>query len=293
MSIKQNAWLQTNHLYLQFVLFFLGITARIVLINSVRPAAGVFFILTLLSAAVVVTLYGGRSWCHYVCPFGMVQAVFTGPRGLLDSTAHQAAPHSITQSMCRTVSDKDKDKDGQAQEQSACVSCKSFCMDIDSEQAYWEQLHNPGRRLVQYGYLGLVMGYFAYYGLYAGNFNYYFSGVWSHESRTAIAMLDPGFYMAQHAIGIPKLVATPLTLAAFAAASCWLCTRLERIYRGYLQRRVGNSTQLPVDQGLHRIFSLCTFLAFNIFFIYGGRPEINRWPLAAQFGFQAIIAVCG
>lgn len=281
LNIEQNIWLRNNHFYVQFVLFFWGITARILLVNSVRPALGLFFILTLLSAAGVVALYGGRSWCHYVCPFGMVQTVFTGPRGLLDSTAHQAPPYSLTQSMCRTVDD-------QGQEQSACISCKSACMDIDSEQAYWEQLHKPGRRLVQYGYLGLVIGYFCYYGLYAGNFDYYFSGVWSHEPGTIAALLKPGFYVAGQEVAIPKLVAAPLTLAAFAAASCWLCTHVERSYRGYLKRKEPTA---PADQGLHRMFSVCTFLAFNGFFIYGGRPEIDRWPLAAQFGFQAIVAI--
>lgn len=281
LDIERNIWLQNNHFYVQFVLFLLGITARILLVNSVRPAVAVFFILTLLSAAGMVALYGGRSWCHYVCPFGMVQTVFTGPRGLLDSQAHKAAPYSLTQSMCRTV-------DSQSQEQSACVSCKSACMDIDSERAYWEQLHKPGRRLVQYGYLGLVTGYFCYYALYAGNFKYYFSGVWSHESRTVAALTDPGFYVLGPLNAIPKIIAAPLTLTAFAAASCWLCTRLERYYRGYLKKKQPLAT---AELSLHRMFSVCTFLAFNIFFIYGGRPEINHWPLAAQFGFQAVIAI--
>ncbi len=161
-------------------------------------------------------------------------------------------------------------------------------MDIDSERAYWEQLRKPGRRLVQYGYLGLVIGYFCYYGLYAGNFNYYFSGVWSHESRTIAALTDPGFYVLGPLNAMPKLVAAPLTLAVFAAASCWLCTRFERYYRGHLKKE---QSAAAAELSLHRMFSACTFLAFNIFFIYGGRPEINHWPLAAQFGFQALIAI--
>ncbi len=283
LNIEHNSWLRNNHFYVQFALFFVGITARILIINSVRLVAGVFFILTLLSAAGVVSLYGGRSWCHYICPFGMVQNVFTGPRGLFDSQAHIADPFSITQSMCRTT-------DNQGREQSACVSCKSACMDIDAEQSYWEQLYKPGRRLVQYGYLGLVVGYFCYYALYAGNFEYYFSGVWSHDSRTVAALLKPGFYLWGREIGIPKVLAAPLTLATFAAASCWICTRLERYYRGYLKRQQsGLDTERLAEQSLHRVFSVCTFTAFNLFFVYGGRPEINNLPQAAQFGFQALV----
>ena len=287
LKIEQNQWLRKNHFYLQFVLFFLGITARILLVNSVRPAAGVFFMVTLLSAAGVVALYGGRSWCHYVCPFGMVQTVFTGPKGLLVKSAHTAKPFSLTQSTCRTV-------DEQGAEQSACVSCKSACMDIDAEQSYWAQMYKPGRRLVQYGYLGLVVGYFCYYGLYAGNLSYYFSGVWSHETGAIAALTYPGFYVFGSEIAIPKVAAAPLTLAAFALASCWFCAGVERFYRGYLKRRVavgGLDERAIPEKSLHRAFSICTFLAFNCFFVYGGRPEIMRWPLMAQFGFQTLIAV--
>lgn len=281
LNIEQNQWLQNNHLYVQFVLFFLGITARILITNSVRPVAGTFFILTLLSAAGMVALYGGRSWCHYMCPFGMVQTVFTGPRGLLDSQAHKAKPYSITQSMCRTVA--------VSGEESACISCKSACMDIDAEQAYWAQLHKPGRKLVQYGYLGLVIGYFCYYSLYAGNFEYYFSGVWSHESRAIVALLEPGFYVFGRAIAIPKVVAAPLTLATFAAASCWICTRIERYYRGFLKERFLEH-EVSADMSLHRVFSVCTFIAFNVFFVYGGRPELRNFPVIVQFVFQMLIA---
>ena len=281
LAIENNSWLQQNHFYVQFVLFYLGITARILFVNSLRPFAGLFFILTLLFSAGTVSLYGGRSWCHYVCPFGMVQTVFTGPRGLLASEAHTAEPYSITQSMCR-------DAEGAGDEQSACVSCKSACMDIDAEQSYWAQLHKPGRRLVQYGYLGLVIGYFCYYWLYAGNFGYYFSGVWSHETVSAETLLGPGFYLFQQPVAIPKLLAAPMTLAAFAAASCWMCDRIERFYRGLLKK---NNSIATAEKSLHRMFSVCTFLAFNLFFIYGGRPEINHLPLFAQFGFQSAIAI--
>jgi len=281
LNIDQNTWLKQNHFYVQFVLFYIGITTRILLINSLRPAAGIFLIFALLSAAGVVTLYGGRSWCHYVCPFGMVQTVFTGPKGLLASQAHTAKPYSITQSMCRVV-------DEQGNEESACVSCKSACMDIDAEQSYWAQLHKPGRKLVQYGYLGLVVGYFSYYWLYAGNFEYYFSGVWSYEPWRIESLFGPGFYILGEAIAIPKLFAAPLTLGVFAIASYYLCTLLERYYRGSLKQKDPTAT---AETSLHRMFSVCTFVAFNVFFIYGGRPEINKLPIAAQFIFQAVIAV--
>ncbi len=45
LKIERNAWLQNNHLYLQFGLFFSGITARILVVNSVRSITGIFFCL--------------------------------------------------------------------------------------------------------------------------------------------------------------------------------------------------------------------------------------------------------
>lgn len=278
-KIEQNRWLVHNHLYMQFALLFIGLNCRILFINSARLVLGCFLLFTILSAITIVFLYGGRSWCHYVCPFGIVQMIFTGPRGLLDSQAHKAPPRSITQSMCRTV---DRTT---GQEKSACINCKSACLDIDAEKAYWEHLTKPGRRLVQYGYLGLVSGYFIYYYLYAGNFNYYFSGAWTHEENQLATLLKPGFYFNEP-IPIPKLVAVPLTLAFFVVMSCLIATKGEKALFSYFRRRNPNINR---QQVLHRVFSLCTFIAFNAFFIYGGRPEILRLPVLLQLTFNALI----
>ena len=282
LSIEQNRWLVHNHLYVQFVLLFIGLNCRILFINSARLVFGCFLLFTIFSAITIVFLYGGRSWCHYVCPFGMVQMVFTGPRGLLDSQAHKATPRSITQSMCRTVDSTT------GQEKSACINCKSPCLDIDAEKAYWEHLTKPGRRLVQYGYLGLVSGYFIYYYLYAGNFNYYFSGAWTHEENQLATLLKPGFYLLNQPIPLPKLVAVPLTLAFFVVISCWIGTRSEKALFSYLRKRNPN---IKRQQVLHQVFSLCTFIAFNGFFIYGGRPEILRLPFLVQVTFNALIVL--
>ena len=280
LSIDKNRWLIHNHLYVQFALLFIGLNCRILLINSARSVFGCFLIFTILSAISIVFLYGGRSWCHYVCPFGIVQMVLTGPRGLLDSQAHKAPPRSITQSMCRTVDSTT------GIEKSACINCKSGCLDIDAEKAYWEELTKPGRRLVQYGYLGLVSGYFVYYYLYAGNFNYYFSGAWTHEENQLATLLKPGFYLLEQPIAIPKLVAVPLTFTFFVVMSCWLCTQSEKALFSYLRKR---NPKIKRQQVLHRVFSLCTFIAFNAFFVYGGRPEILRLPFLVQLTFNAAI----
>ncbi|NEO79552.1 MAG: 4Fe-4S binding protein [Moorea sp. SIO4G3] len=279
-DISKNSWLVRNHLYVQFAILFIGLNCRILFVNSERLLLGLFLSLTIVSAMMMVFLYGGRSWCHYVCPFGIVQMVFIGPRGLLGTDAHNTPPKTITQSMCRTVDYTT------GIEKSACISCKSPCMDIDSEKAYWQQLTKPGRKLVQYGYLGLVIGYFLYSWLYAGNFDYYMSGAWAYQENQLGSLFKPGFYIMNHPIGIPKLVATPLTFLVFVVLSCVICTKLEKLYKAALWRKNKSITH---EQVLHRVFSICTFIAFNFFFIYGGRPEINRFPVLVQFLFQSVV----
>ncbi|MGF1673892.1 MAG: 4Fe-4S binding protein [Rivularia sp. (in: cyanobacteria)] len=281
LNIENNQWLIRNHFYLQFFLLFLGLNSRILFINSTRWVLGLFLIATILSAITVVFLYGGRSWCHYVCPFGAVQTVFTGPRGLLGSSAHQAPAKSITQSMCRTV---DKST---GQEKSACIGCKSPCMDIDSEKAYWNQLQKPGRKFLQYGYLGLAIGYFIYYRLYSGNFDYYFSGVWTYDN-SLFALWKPGFYINNQLIAIPKIAAVPLTLGLSIIICYYSCHKLEKVYRGYLKRKY---PEIISQQVLHQVFTIITFLAFNAFFVYGGRPEILRLPMVLQLLFNGLIVL--
>ncbi|MGB3637556.1 MAG: 4Fe-4S binding protein [Rivularia sp. (in: cyanobacteria)] len=281
LNIENNQWLVKNHFYLQFFLLFIGLSSRILFVNSTRWILGLLFVATILSAITVVFLYGGRSWCHYVCPFGGVQTVFTGPRGLLGSSAHKAPPKSITQSMCRTL---DKTT---GEEKSACVGCKSSCMDIDSEKSYWSDLQKPGRKFLQYGYLGLAIGYFIYYRLYAGNFDYYFSGVWAYDNSLS-ALFKPGFYINNQAIAIPKIAAVPLTLGFSILISYHICHKLEKIYRGYLKHKY---PEISSQQVLHRTFTIITFLAFNAFFVYGGRPEILRLPMVLQLLFNGLIVL--
>ena len=280
LDIHKNNWLTRNHLYVQFAFLFIGLNFRILFVNSDRMFLGVFLLSAILSAIVTVFLYGGRSWCHYVCPFGLVQVIFTGPGGLLGSNAYSAPPRSITQSMCRTV-DKVTGK-----EKSACIACKSNCMDIDAENSYWNDLKKPGRRFIHYSYLGLAIGYFVYYGLYAGDFNYYFSGAWTHEENLLGTFWNPGFYIFSQAIDIPKIFAVPLTLGFFVAIIYLLGRKSEKIYRAYLRRSHPN---ISSEQVFHRSLCICTFIAFNAFFVYGGRPEILRLPHFVQQLFNCLV----
>ncbi|MDZ7964588.1 MAG: cyclic nucleotide-binding domain-containing protein [Nostoc sp. DedSLP03] len=278
-KIAKDSWLGRNHLYFQFGFLCIGLCLRILFINADRLFLGSFIILTILSAISVNYLFAGKTWCQYFCPMAPVQMVYNGPRGLLGSEAHQGQKQIVTQSMCRT-----SDKDGN--EKSACVSCQSPCMDIDAERSYWEIFNKPGRRIVQYGYVGLVIGFYLYYFLYSGTLDYYYSGIWSHEENQLATLLNPGFYIFGKPIPIPKIVAVPLTIGAFVAASYFLLSRVEKEYKAYCQRI---NKPLSKQQVQHSTFAISTFVVFNCYFLFAGRPILKQLPNLIELGFNALV----
>ncbi len=282
-TIGENSWLGRNHLYVQFGLFVTGLGARILFVNSDRHALGGFLIATILCAIVVGYLYAGKSWCQYFCPMSPVQLVYTGPRALLGSQAHLQQKPVVTQSMCRTVTPS-------GQEQSACVGCKSNCIDIDAEKTYWSELKKPGRRLVQYGYLGMVIAFYVYYFLYAGDWNYYFTGSWTHEEDQISKIFDPGFYIAGHVIPIPKYIAVYLTFAVAIALTVSLGFALEKFYRSFMAWR---GHRVSAEQAQHAAFTIFTAASFWVFFSYGARPWLNKMPVWVVLTFNAVVVLIG
>jgi len=280
-KIRKDSWLGKYHLYVQFGLLTLGLIARLLVLNANAIALGIFLIATIVVAITIGYLYEGKSWCQYFCPMAPVQIVFNGPRGLLGSEAHQGSRQTVTQSMCRSI-----DKEGN--EKSACVGCQSPCIDIDAERNYWETASKPGRRFVQYGYVGLLLGFFIYYFLYAGNFDYLFSGAWLREQAQLSTWLSPGFFIAGQAIAIPKFAAIPLTLLGFIGFSYAGLSLVERHYQTVNKR---SQNALSVQQVTHTIFSLCTFFCFNVFFFFTGRSLLAPFPFAIHLIFNSVIVL--
>ncbi len=281
-KVSKKSWLDRNHFYLQFSLFFVGLCSRILFINSNRLALGLFLIATIIAAITMGFLYGGKAWCQYICPMAPVQKIYAEPRGLLNSKAHESDRKPITQSMCRTVSQEGK-------ELSACVACKSPCIDIDAERSYWDGVSNPQQQWLYYGYVGIVVGYFVYYYLYAGNWDYYLSGVWAHEENKLANLLNPGFYLFNQIIAIPKLVAVPMTLAAFTVGGIAIGCTLEKLYKAYQHHHHQSSDTLIIR---HRMFTLCTFFIFNFFFVFAGQSFIQLLPAPLPAFFSVLIGVC-
>jgi len=152
--LAPQSWLARHHLSLQGLLLLLGLALRLQLVNHHAPSLALLFVVTMVAALVCGALLPGKAWCQYLCPMGPVEAIITGPRGLLGSRSHRQPPDRLSQSTCRSLL-----PDGR--EINACVHCQTPCIDIDSEQTYWQSLapHDPFTRLT-WMYPGLVGAFF-------------------------------------------------------------------------------------------------------------------------------------
>lgn len=282
-KVGQNSWLGKNHLYLQFGLFILGLAIRILFVNGDHYALGIFLVLTILSAILVGYLYDGKSWCHYFCPMAPVQMIYVGPRSFWGTPAHTQVRPALTQSTCR-ITDPET-----GEEISNCVGCKAPCLDIDSEQSYWQELEKPGRRLVQYGYLGMVIAFYLYFFLYSGDWRYYFTGSWSHQETIVRDWLAPGFYLYGQIIPIPRAIAVFITFGVLTLITYVIGLILERLVRQVKWR----GAPLTAQQAQHVTFTIFTLVSFYTFFSYGARPTINRFPEWAVLTFNGIVVAAG
>ncbi len=277
-KVPPDSWLAKHYPALQFGWLFAGLCGRLLFFNADRLVLAAWLLFTIAAAITVGWLYGGKAWCQYFCPMAPVQSIYSTPAGLLGSKAHQS-PTPITQSMCRATTAK-------GEEQSACVACQQPCIDIDAERMYWARLHTPAFAFERYGYVGLVVGYFVYYYLYAGNWDYYFSGAWARQSNQLDLLLSPGLYLFGAPINVPRLVAVPLVLGLCTWLG-WLAGRgIEAAMRQQARRQGGEPDTTLIR---HRVFLAATFVVFNIFFLFAGRPLLLLAPAWVQYAFDAVL----
>ncbi len=277
--IPGQSWLGRNHLYLQLGVLAVGVVGRLLFYNSDRLALAAAFAVVGGAALIVGSLYGGKTWCNYFCPVAVIQGIYTGPGGLLDSKAHTA--HALLgQSTCR-VSGPDGDR-------SACVGCRPACPDVDVENAYWKTLEADQTRTVYYSFFGLVFGFYTYYYVYSGGWSYYMSGLWTHEADQMASLFAPGFYLGGVAVAVPKLIAAPLYVACCMAASYGLFALAER---GYARLRAWRGEVISQARLRHHMLTACAFVTFNLFYAFAGRPNILLMPVwAARLIDMVIVA---
>jgi CRP-like cAMP-binding protein len=110
--------------------------------------------------------------------------------------------------------------------------------------------------------------------------------VWNRDPNQLAALMTPGLYLAGRAIAIPKLFAVPLVLGAFTLGGIGLGTWLAAQAQVYPWRK---EKSLNADLVQHRVFAIATFLAFNVFFFFAGRPLLLLTPGWVQFGFDGLV----
>ena len=264
--ISRSSWIAKNALYIQFGLLFLGLCCRLWFANSDRTGLAYMLLGILFLALLTGYWWGGKTWCNYFCPVGVVQKIYTEPRGLLDSKPHIEIV-SLPQSMCRTP--------GISGDRSACVGCTPSCPDIDLEKSYWETFTSPQLKNVYFAFLGLIWGFYLFFYLYSGNWNYYYSGIWTHEDDVLSTLFQPGLFINETLIHIPKILAVPLVLGIFVGLAIFLGNFLGR---SYVAMRKRLQPQVSLDALRHQMLIFTAYLSINSFYLFGGRPTLNLLP---------------
>ena len=169
------SWLGRHHLRLQWGLLVCGLALRLAWVNHDPRALGLLFAATLLGALLSGWLWDGKTWCHFLCPMGPVEAILMGLRPVLRPRGR------LPESLCRTL-------DEQGRERSSCVQCNSPCLDIDASKAYRTSLlEERGLGAAWWSYPGLVLAFFLHLDRTSSSLN----GVHQASWASAGAMASP------------------------------------------------------------------------------------------------------
>lgn len=263
---KMGDWMSKHYLLVQYGLLVLGLTLRLVATNGSATWLAGFLAVVVGAALATGFIYGGKTWCNYLCPVGVVEKVYTEP-------ARGAAATEMT-SQC-----------------APCVACKKHCPDIDLEQGYWKEAGESARRLVYFSWPGVVLAFYTYYFLVAGDWAYYFDGRWAYERALPGLALDPGFTFAPQ---IPRLVAAPLTLIVFGVISLGVFTVIERVivrarHRGLPATTTDDARAAMAQRVRHGMLGFTGLVAFNVFYCFAGQPTLRLLPAWVVTGWGILV----
>ncbi|HEY1546874.1 MAG TPA: cyclic nucleotide-binding domain-containing protein, partial [Kofleriaceae bacterium] len=252
---KMGDWMAKNYLLVQLAIMVACLTLRLVATNGSDVWLAGFFGAVIALAIATSFLYAGKTWCNFMCPVGLVEKIYTEP-------ARSASEVTALTSQC-----------------SPCVACKRHCPDIDLEQGYWKELtadQARPRTIAYFSWPGIVVGFYVYYYLVSGTWRYYFSGAWTYERSLPEQMLAPGFTFAP---AIPRVVAAPLTLVAFGAASYAVLSIVERVIRARRTRTLDGEARTSATQRVHHgMLAFAGLVAFNAFYAFAGQPSLQKLP---------------
>lgn len=245
---KIEGWHAANALGVQLGVMVAALSARLLWVNGSRWGLGLFLAAVAGLAYQVGTRYRGRTWCHYLCPVGLVERIYTEPSRLMGTANSQC---------------------------STCSACTKQCPDIDAERSYWKTAEDRNRRIAYFAWPGLVFGFYAHYWVQAGTWDWYFSGDWTRESDIATRLFSAGWFFGD----LPRILAAPLTLLVCGAVSYGLFAAGHRVATRIATKRAGGTLDgESVERLRHRAYVLAGYIGFNVFYAYAGQPTLRRLP---------------
>ena len=250
---KVPKWFEGNFWYFQYFLLFIALSLRLTTLNYDNHFLAFFFIFVVLSALLINLFFTGKSWCNFFCPVGTVEKIYTLSN----------AKNYMHDSACST-----------------CTACKKNCPDIDLESNYWKEGASSQKSFVFYSFSGMIFGFYIYFYMLSGSFEYYFLGEWT---RDEIGMFSQGFFFAPF---VPLFIAAPLTLVVFSLLTFYMFYTLEQYL--WKKRVFPNANYETVA---HKVKTVASFVAFNVFYIFAGAPTYMHYPTAyALFYFFVVSA---
>jgi cyclic nucleotide-binding protein/HEAT repeat protein len=272
---KMGDWMGRNYLLVQLALMVVALTLRLVATNGSDVWLAGFLGAVIALAIATSFIYAGKTWCNFVCPVGLVEKIHTEP-------ARAASGGGELVSQC-----------------APCVACKKHCPDIDLEQGYWKEMTERPRRIAYFAWPGIVVAFYTYYFLVRGSWDDYFDGRWAYDRELPQRALDPGFYFAD----VPRVVAAPLTLLVFGAASFAVFALIERLVLAIRLRSLpaGSSDEAKdavCTRVRHGMLAAAGLIAFNAFYLFAGQPSlrlmpgwaVTAWGIAVVFASTSMFA---
>ena len=196
-----------------------------------------------LAAFLTNRIFTGKTWCNFICPVGLVERIYTEPNSLPE----------VSNSQCVR-----------------CTACKKHCPDIDQENAYWQDITSPGRRVAMFAFPGLVLAFYTYYWLRHGDWEAYFDGRWTRLPVTSELVAGAGFFFAPQ---IPAIWAALATLLVFSAISYAVFSGIEAL--------VGRQI-VDGERRRHLTLTIAAFAAFSTFYFFAGAPSLRKLPGATR-----------
>jgi hypothetical protein len=236
-------WLESWFFIVTFGLLLAMLVLRLLATNGDGVWLSGLLIGLALAAVVTNRVFTGKTWCNFICPVGLVERIYTEPNSL---------PQGMNSQCVR------------------CTACKKHCPDIDQENAYWQDVTAMGRRIAIFAFPGLVLSFYVYYWLRHGEWEAYFDGRWTHLPVSAELVGGAGFFFAPQ---VPALLAAPLTLLVFSAASYAVFLGIEAIVGRFVE---------DVERRRHLTLTLAAFAAFSTFYFFAGAPTLRRVPGATR-----------